>query len=146
MEQILELHRPILCSTPTFEVKIADSLQEIEAALKLRFKVFNLEMNEGLQSSFETGFDSDVYDTMCDHLIVKERSSGAVVGTYRLLPQTKASQHIGFYSENEFDLSVFKALPGEALELGRSCVAKEFRSPQANLVAKVLVVSLVEVI
>lgn len=118
----------VLVSTPAFEIKIADSLQEIEAALRLRFEVFNLEMKEGLQSSFETGFDSDVYDTFCDHLIVKEKTSGRIVGTYRLLRQTKAEQHIGFYSENEFDLSSLKKNTGSSLELGRSCVAKEFRS------------------
>jgi putative hemolysin len=118
----------ILVSTPAFDVKIADSLHEIEAALRLRFEVFNLEMNEGLESSFETGFDSDVYDTFCDHLIVIEKTSQRVVGTYRLLRQSKAEQHIGFYSENEFDLSLLKRNTGRSLELGRSCVAKEFRS------------------
>lgn len=128
LEQTVYLNRSILCSTPVFEVKIAETLREIEGALQLRFEVFNLEMKEGLQSSYETGFDSDVYDTFCDHLIVKEISSGDVVGTYRLLPQKKANQHIGFYSENEFDLTTFKSKPGELLELGRSCVAKEYRS------------------
>jgi putative hemolysin len=111
-----------------FEVKIADTLQEVEAALRLRFEVFNLELREGLQSSYESGFDSDVYDTFCDHIIVKEITTGKVVGTYRLLPQWKAEKHIGFYSENEFDLSKFKNVPGQSLELGRSCVAKKYRS------------------
>ena len=128
MCSLLQSHSSILCSTSTFEVKIADSLKEIEAALRLRFEVFNLELYEGLQSSYESGFDSDVYDTFCDHLIVKEISTGNIVGTYRLLPQEKAEKHIGFYSENEFDLLKFKNIPGQSLELGRSCVAKEFRS------------------
>ncbi len=128
MDSVLQSHSSILCSTSTFEVKIADSLKEIEAALRLRFEVFNLELHEGLQSSYKSGFDSDVYDTFCDHLIVKELSTGNIVGTYRLLRQAKAEKHIGFYSENEFDLSKFKNIPGQSLELGRSCVAKEFRS------------------
>lgn len=128
MNLLINQNSTVLVSTPTFEIKIADSLQEIEAALRLRFEVFNLELKEGLQSSFETGFDSDVYDTFCDHLIVKEKSTGRVVGTYRLLRQSKAEQHIGFYSENEFDLSSLKKNTGRSLELGRSCVAKEFRS------------------
>jgi len=128
LEQTLQIRRSVLSSTSTFEVKIAETLQEIEAALRLRFEVFNLEMKEGLQSSFETGFDSDVYDTFCDHLIVKEIATGAVVGTYRLLPQNKAEHHIGFYSENEFDMTMFKSISGQSLELGRSCVAKAYRS------------------
>lgn len=120
--------RHTLCETELFVVKIASTLEEMEAALRLRYEVFNLEMNEGLQSSHETGFDSDVYDTFCDHLIVVERRSGAVVGTYRLLPQSTAVRQIGFYSENEFDLSAFRTMNGEMLEVGRSCVAKPFRS------------------
>src|SRR5215470_14792091 len=36
--------------------------------------------------------------------------------------------HIGFYSENEFDLSSLMRLRGEALELGRSCIASTHRS------------------
>ena len=63
----------ILCSTSTYDVKIADSLSEIEKALRLRYEVFNLELNEGLQSSYDSGFDSDVYDTFCDHLIVIQK-------------------------------------------------------------------------
>jgi len=119
---------PVLIKTPSFEVKIASSLEEIEAALRLRFEVFNLEMQEGLESSYETGFDSDVYDTFCDHLIVKENSSQRVVGTYRLLRQEKAEKNIGFYSECEFDLSNLKSLSGQSLEVGRSCVAQKYRS------------------
>ncbi len=128
MDSLLQIHPLILCSTSRFEVKIAESLQEVEAALRLRFEVFNLELHEGLQSSYESGFDSDVYDTFCDHLIIKEKSTNKIVGTYRLLLQSKAEKHIGFYSENEFDLSKFKNISGRSLELGRSCVAKEFRS------------------
>ena len=119
---------PVLITTPSFEVSIASHLQEIESAFKLRFEVFNLEMQEGLESSYETEFDSDVYDTFCDHLVVKEKASGRVVGTYRLLRQEKAEKHIGFYSENEFDLTNIKLLSGQSLEVGRSCVGKEYRS------------------
>ncbi|MGA7159481.1 MAG: GNAT family N-acyltransferase [Bacteroidota bacterium] len=128
------MYQHLLASTPFFEVKIAEYLDEVESALKLRFSVFNLELNEGLQSSYETGFDSDVYDTFCDHLIVKDRHTDNIVGTYRLLRQEKADKSFGFYSENEFDLTRIKSLPGRSLELGRSCVAKEYRSlPVANL-------------
>jgi len=122
------MYQHLLASTPFFEVKIAEYLYEVEAALRLRFKVFNLELHEGLESSYETGLDSDVYDTFCDHLIVKDRETDNVVGTYRLLRQEKAEKSFGFYSENEFDLGRIKQLPGQSLELGRSCVAKEYRS------------------
>jgi putative hemolysin len=114
--------------TNAYEVKFATTFAEIDAAMRLRFEVFNLELNEGLRSSYEKGYDSDAYDAWCDHLIVKDRSLNKVVGAYRLLRQSNARRGLGFYSENEFDLGNLRNLPGESLELGRSCVARDHRS------------------
>jgi len=110
-----------------FEVKIAHGTKEIEEAQRLRFQVFNLELHKGLQSSYSQGLDVDEFDAFCDHLIVRHLKSGDVVGTYRLMRGSQARQHIGFYSEKEFDLSRIKRLDGELLELGRSCARKDFR-------------------
>lgn len=110
-----------------FEVKIASEPGEIEEAQRLRFQVFNLELNKGLKSSYDRGLDADEFDPFCDHLIVRELQGGDVVGTYRLLRGSQARQHIGFYSEKEFDLTRIKRLDGELLELGRSCARKDFR-------------------
>lgn len=117
-----------LVRTSTLEVKLATSFAEIDQAMRLRFEVFNLELQEGLRSSYDKGYDSDPYDAYCDHLIVKELRSDEVVGTYRLLRQSRAKKQIGFYSENEFDLSNLKRLPGDLLELGRSCIAASHRT------------------
>lgn len=118
----------ILLRTKTLEVKLATTFAEVDAALRLRFEVFNLELQEGLLASYERGYDTDAYDAYCDHLIVKDLALDKVVGTYRLLRQSVAERHIGFYSENEFDLTPLKQLPGELLELGRSCVARSHRT------------------
>src|SRR5581483_8892712 len=101
---------------------------ELDAAMRLRFEVFNLEMQEGLLSSWERGYDTDAYDAYCDHLIAKDLAGNKVVGTYRLLRQSSARRNIGFYSENEFDLTRLKGLPDGLMELGRSCVAHSHRS------------------
>ena len=110
-----------------FEVKIATERSEIEQAQRLRFQVFNLELNKGLQSSYAHGLDIDEFDPYCDHLLVRDLKSGDVVGTYRLMRGSQARQNIGFYSEKEFDLSQIKSLDGELMELGRSCARKDFR-------------------
>lgn len=117
-----------LIRTDVYEVRLATTFAEIDAAMRLRFEVFNLELNEGLPASYEKGYDSDAYDAWCDHLIVKDLRQRAVVGTYRLLRQSQAERGIGFYSENEFDLSNLKRLPGGLMELGRSCIAGNHRS------------------
>jgi putative hemolysin len=50
-----------------------------------------------------------------------------VVGTYRLIQQDAAEQIGRFYSDEEYDLAALVAFPGKLLELGRSCVAAEYR-------------------
>lgn len=127
--QTQEVH-PI--RTGKLEVRRAKTMTELDAAMRLRFEVFNLELQGGLHSSYEGGFDMDAYDAYCEHLIVKDLELDEVVGTYRLLRQEMADKSIGFYSENEFDLtnlkSSVKVNGGKLLELGRSCIAESHRS------------------
>jgi putative hemolysin len=110
-----------------FEIKITTDAAEIEAAQRLRFQVFNLEMKKGLQTSYERGLDVDAFDAYCEHLIVRDSASKEVVGTYRLMLGSQARNNIGFYSEHEFDLARIKALDGELLELGRTCARRDSR-------------------
>jgi len=109
------------------EIKITTDPKEVREAQRLRFEVFNLEMNKGLQASYAYGLDIDEFDPICDHLIVRDLKSKEVVGTYRLLLRSRAERNVGFYSEHEFNLQNIKKLSGELLELGRSCVRKDFR-------------------
>ena len=104
------------------EIKITTDEEEVREAQKLRFQVFNLELNKGLQSSYEQSLDVDEFDPYCEHVIVRDLKSKEVIGTYRLLLGSHARKHIGFYSEREFILENIKKLSGEVLELGRSNV------------------------
>lgn len=122
---------PLEITGGRYVVRLAKTVEEIDAALKLRFEVFNLELGEGLDSSFQTGRDRDEFDGSCDHLIVTDQTNGNVVGTYRLMT-IEMGKHAGsFYSNSEFDLTY---LPHEvldqALELGRACIAQSHRNRQ----------------
>lgn len=110
----------------SYSVRLAESLDDIRAAQTLRFLVFNLELNEGLESSFHTCRDEDPFDSVCDHLLVE--SGGEVVGTYRLQTGTNALISRGYYSEQEFDFAPFENARAETVELGRACVAREHRN------------------
>jgi putative hemolysin len=114
-----------------YVVHFAHREEELRAVLRLRYRVFNLEMGEGLEASRETGMDWDAFDPFCHHLMVTDRQSGEVVGTYRLQTDSMAHAHQGFYSDGEFDLS---ALPEEvhssSVELGRACIALAHRNRQ----------------
>ena len=111
-----------------YTVRFAKSRDEVMAALRLRYEVFNLELNEGLSTSHAQGMDEDEFDAVCDHLVILESSSGAVVGTYRMQTGAMAARNLGFYSAREFDLSVYEHLRGEIVELGRACVHRDHRS------------------
>jgi len=115
------------------EVRLARDAAEIAAAQALRYRVFYEEMAaKPTPEMAATRRDIDRFDTHCDHLVVIDQRMGdgpeAVVGTYRLLRRSVADKHGGFYSETEFDISPLKSMPGELLELGRSCVDARYRT------------------
>lgn len=104
---------------------------ELDPVLRLRYRVFNLEMNEGLLRSHMTGKDEDRFDAHCDHLVLYERESGEPVGTYRLQTFEMAQAHAGFYSATEFDFSIIsRCVLEQSVEIGRACIAKEHRNIQ----------------
>ncbi len=115
-------------------VRVTRKPHLIEQAQKLRYHIFFDEMG-GIPDNAaveQAKRDFDAFDEVCDHLIVQdEDKDGMVVATYRLLrrePMLKIGQ---FYSEKEFDVSGIKAMQGEVMELGRSCVHADYRSRAA---------------
>jgi len=121
---------------PAFEIqdgnylmRFARNPDELDAVLKLRYDIFNLELKEGLDASHETQRDEDEFDAQCHHLIVLDRTTHDIVGTYRMQTHEMARSGRGFYSEVEFDLSSMpKEVLEKSIELGRACVAKEHRN------------------
>lgn len=109
-------------------LRFAQNAMDLDAVLKLRFEVFNLELGEGLQSSLLTGRDRDEFDAQYHHLMVEDMEAGNVIGTYRIQTNEMAAAGNGFYSAGEFDLS---HLPDDvvlnSIELGRACIAPAHR-------------------
>lgn len=104
-----------------FEVKTVTNVEELKEALSLRYEVFHREML-GKKSPY--GFDVDEFDFNCDHLIIKEKRSNQIVGTYRLNCSLFTEN---FYSGKEFLISHLFEQPGVKLELGRACIHKDYR-------------------
>lgn len=117
----------------SLEVRLAGNDIEIEAAQKLRYRIFYEEMGAKPSTKCKAlKRDLDTYDAVCDHLLVLDTDKGTidnpyVVGTYRLLRGNIAAVTTGFYSEQEFDLSDIVYAPEEILELGRSCIDGNYR-------------------
>lgn len=106
---------------------------EVEAAQRLRWRVFAQEMGARLRPPAGTppGLDSDLFDPHCEHLLVRTVESdhrpSEVVGTYRVLTPEAAARLGGYYSETEFDLLRLAHLRPQMAELGRSCTAPGWR-------------------
>jgi len=116
------------------EVRLAESAADVEAAQALRYRIFYEIMGaQPLPEMAKERRDRDVFDHICDHLLVLDHSRGSgvaetVVGTYRLIRRAAAARHGAFYSAAEFDIARLIAYPGEILELGRSCVDAGYRA------------------
>ena len=126
---------PAICRAGFLEVRLAASEAEIIAAQALRYAIFYDELGARPTAAMARHRrDIDAFDYVCDHLLVIDHADALrprVVGTYRLLRQDVALANGGFYSASEFDLSalIAHAAPGrQLLELGRSCVAPEWRT------------------
>ena len=113
-----------------YQLRLAQSVEDLDAVCRLRFKVFNLELGKGLEASYETGMDTDHFDLFCEHLVVEDKEGGQIVGTYRMQSGMTAARNLGYYSQTEFDFQPYEALRGEVLELGRAAIDREHRTPE----------------
>jgi L-ornithine Nalpha-acyltransferase len=136
-------HWPVLAASGALEVRLAETEQEVEAAQRLRYRVFYQEMAAlPTPQQREQQRDFDRFDDVCDHLLVIDREvfdedgQPAVVGCYRLLRQEDATRVGGFYTSSEYELGkMLSGLPAgtKVLELGRSCVLKDYRSRASTM-------------
>lgn len=113
-----------------YRLRMAQSAEDRDAAYRLRFRVFNIELGKGLGSSYETGLDSDEFDRFCEHLLVEDKATRRVVGTYRMQSGESAARNLGYYSGQEFHLAPYDPLRPSILELGRASIDREHRTSE----------------
>jgi putative hemolysin len=111
-----------------YRARFARDEADVRAAQALRFDVFNVELDEGLADSYDTGLDADAFDAVCDHLLVEDAAGGTVVGTYRMQTGARAASALGWYSAREFDFGPFARHRGRMVELGRACIDRRHRN------------------
>ncbi|MDD3181622.1 MAG: GNAT family N-acetyltransferase [Alphaproteobacteria bacterium] len=116
----------------SLQVRLAKTPEEVRAAQALRYQIFYEEM--GATASPEVAAskrDFDSMDDCCEHLLVLDNARegmNKVIGTYRLIRREAAAKNGGYYSASEFDITPLINYPGEILELGRSCIHKNYRT------------------
>ncbi len=116
---------------PQFHVRLATSGADLRAAQRLRYDVFVAELGgSGPMVDHEARLERDRFDDYFEHLVLLDtaRPEGAqVVGVYRLLDEAGAKAAGQFYSEDEYDLSALRGSGRRLLELGRSCLHRDYR-------------------
>lgn len=117
--------------TEHFEVRLAESDAEIEAAQRLRYAVFVEELGAaGPLVDHDARLERDRFDPHVDHLLLfdlRRPAANRVVGAYRLMRAAQAAAGDGFYAQSEFDLSPILVSRRRVLELGRSCLHADYR-------------------
>lgn len=134
---------PVLTSGGALEVRVAETESEIEAAQRLRYRVFYEEMAAIPSPRMrEDKRDFDRFDDFCDHMLVVDREKHdddgqpLVVGCYRMMRDVDAARAGGFYTAGEFDIAPLISgieKGAKMLELGRSCVLKAYRTKPATV-------------
>ncbi|MEP7013144.1 MAG: GNAT family N-acyltransferase [Acidobacteriota bacterium] len=123
-----ELIPTAVLTAGSYRLRFAQTPEELDRLLRLRFEIFNLELDEGLATSYATGRDEDEFDRVCHHLLVEHAPTGELVGTYRLQTAEMAAVGAGFYTDGEFALDGLPAeVIAQGIELGRAAIAREHR-------------------
>jgi putative hemolysin len=117
---------PPAAASRRYSLLLTTDPDEVRAAQRLRHRVFAGELGAVLHSP-EPGLDIDRFDAHCDHLVVREDTTGEIVGTYRMLPPQRAAAAGNLYSEGEFVLDELGPLRHSLVETGRSCVHPDHR-------------------
>lgn len=118
--------------SPSFSVKLAGNREDLEAAQRLRYKVFVEELGGGGDLvDHERRLEIDRFDPFFDHLVLTDERRGEIVGVYRVMRSDQAQASGSFYSASEYDLSPLLTSGRRILELGRSCLHRDYRGSMA---------------
>jgi len=105
-----------------YQLRFARTPEELEEVQALRTAVFNYSLQGKI-------FDSDKYDEVFHHLLVRHMPTGKIVGTYRMQTCEMAAENYGFFSDTEYCLaSMPQYVLESAVEIGRACVDEAHRN------------------
>ncbi|SFR48776.1 GNAT family N-acetyltransferase [Litoreibacter janthinus] len=121
---------------PQFETRLARSETDLLALQHLRYTVFVEELGgAGAGVDHAAKLERDAFDPHFDHLMLidnaRPEGAGQVVGAYRLMRCEALPDAMPFYSEGEYDISPLRTSGRRLLELGRSCLHRDYRGGAA---------------
>ena len=116
-----------------FSVHLAKTKQDLKAAQELRFEVFFGEFHaKAMTEQHSAGLDSDKFDAFCEHLLVVDNENDKkVIATTRLLLSQQKPADLSYIAQEEFSIPLLDAVKDNCMEVGRSCVHKDYRDGKA---------------
>lgn len=120
---------PGVITSGAYDLRFAWTWADLEAVQALRYRVFHEELGEGQGMNVSSQRDEEPRDPWFHHLMIVERATDEVVGTYRMQTVEMAASRFGFYSASLFELGgVPAAVLRRGIELGRACVTPVHRN------------------
>ncbi|EAQ03444.1 hypothetical protein OB2597_02452 [Pseudooceanicola batsensis HTCC2597] len=110
-----------------YRARFAGTQAEVLAAQRLRTLAF--------RGTAESDLDADPFDDLCDHVLVEDQRSGALVCCFRILPLTGGREIARSYSAQYYELSALEAFEGRMVEMGRFCIDPAVKDPDILRVA-----------
>ncbi len=121
-------HIPSIASSK-YTVRLAANQEEVMEVLRLRYKVFWEEMDRGSDVDDVRQLEKDQFDDQFHHLVVIDKTTEKIVGTYRMQTYEQAINGLGFTTNHRFHVHQFPAeLLQNAVEIGRACIEKAHRN------------------
>ena len=109
-----------------YRVRLAEGASDLGAAQALRSLCFHKDA---------AGLDADSFDPVCDHMLVEDSRSGALVCCFRMLPLPSGREIDRSYSAQYYELSALRAFEGPMVEMGRFCIHPDHHDPDILRVA-----------
>lgn len=108
-----------------YRARLASDAADLARAQSLRHRSFLAQ--RGIAQG--PGRDADGFDSLCQHMLVEDRTSGALVCCYRLMSFGATQSLATSYAAQVYGLDALDAFPGAKLELGRFCLDPDWHDP-----------------
>lgn len=109
-----------------YVARLAEGPGDVLAAQQLRALTFRGSVDK---------IDADAFDSICQHVLVEETKTGALVCCFRLLPLAGGTEISQSYSAQYYELSGLEEFAGPMVEMGRFCIHPDYRDPDILRVA-----------
>ncbi len=116
----------MMLSKGRLQARMAADAADLQAAQRLRWLAFR-----GKRGACDDGTatDADDYDAASRHVLIEDRRSGQLLGTFRFLHLHSGAEIDRSYSARHYDLDRLRDFPGPMVEMGRFCIHPEHPDP-----------------